>query len=900
MEPDTRLEEENRLLLSKNEQLTRGLASFENVVEENQKLKAEVKSLRETVRRLNNEMMALKAGNSSSGPTVARKLPSPRLGVAGSPPPSPRGHVSASPPPSATSPAVAPILFSRSSGRSQRSEMTAGDLDSSFAGGLGSNSTVSSAGEEDAAPRAKLFRRAPLSPRTSASEDVASVSSPTATKRNASARGDYGEISVTILSVKRVNRNSFFLIGLRNKNSPEFVIVPRLYQEFKELHSSLVKHFGEIVIPELVQKKGSEKELQLSLEAFLVNIATFEQTARSSIFVNFVNPKFQPSFFTLSEVLKSKKQSKIQFTTSLQRGWKSYHILLFDSLFLYRSEDEIIPTDFVELKWITIEIVQKLESGPAYIFKINDLLKDRELFFGVDSTKEVTEWILALREQKTQNKKGSFMIKDVESFVAPNSGVIGSPNGAQNASRASDNRRPENFEIFESWLRDDLGSRGNAINAESDIKIKKTPVKLAMYLGATPIPIDYADNSPETIFLRSKDDGSSQLVGASQSRLLVILLDPDFDDSNFANQFVTVFPIFLGLKELFLTIVQRYLSVDDFMVRNRCVSLVQKLLEVHLFEFLKDSKLCHKTLEFVRNSVEPNFHTVGWLIRENLERHMPNNNKQKNTSNKGSVLKRALKPVLPDIYHRHTFDFLDLNSVEVARQLTILESDLFRSINAKELINQAWNDAESKEHNAPNVTSTIRRFNLMSGWITSLIVSITPIRPRVFMLTRFIEIANACLELNNLNSVVEIVSGLQTTSVRRLTETFAELSEECQIVYQNLRDFLETKKNWQRYRRRLASVKGPCVPYLGICLTDLTMIDEKYKKTISHPDFENVKLLNFERASKIADIVTSVCALQKEQYPLASVSYFQEYLLRLDQLSEEQCMELSLEIQPRK
>ncbi len=59
--------------------------------------------------------------------------------------------------------------------------------------------------------------------------------------------------------------------------------------------------------------------------------------------------------------------------------------------------------------------------------------------------------------------------------------------------------------------------------------------------------------------------------------------------------------------------------------------------------------------------------------------------------------------------------------VGTARQLTILEFQLFAAIEGRELLNQCWN-GENKERDAPNVTLTISRFNQMSGWITTLMV----------------------------------------------------------------------------------------------------------------------------------------------------------------------------------
>jgi hypothetical protein len=191
---------------------------------------------------------------------------------------------------------------------------------------------------------------------------------------------------------------------------------------------------------------------------------------------------------------------------------------------------------------------------------------------------------------------------------------------------------------------------------------------------------------------------------------------------------------------------------------------------------------------------------------------------------------------------------------------------------------------------------------MMSGWITSLLVKVVEMKPRVALLKRFIDIADCCFNLNNFNSVIEIVSGLQTTSVRRLTDTFDFLSDETKATFQRLKEFLDTRKNWENYRtrlRHLTSVSEPCLPYLGIYLTDLTMIDEASKKTVPHPAFPGTKLLNFERAAKIASIHSEIRKFQTEKYCLSPVSYFQEYLSRLDQLSEEECFRLSQQIQPR-
>ncbi len=359
-----------------------------------------------------------------------------------------------------------------------------------------------------------------------------------------------------------------------------------------------------------------------------------------------------------------------------------------------------------------------------------------------------------------------------------------------------------------------------------------------------------------------------------------------------------VYRLFLGTNELFLTIVSRFMGSSDEAVRRHCCVVLQKLVQYHWYDVARDPNLARLLLEFVSSSIESRYADIYRAIRDAITLHASEDKRAQK-----QWLKNAPKALLPDMYQRHTFDFIDLNPVEVARQLTILEHNLFSAIEGRELLNQCWNK-EQKEADAPNVTLTIRRFNQMSGWITSLIVKVKPLKPRVALLRRFIDIADACKHLNNFNSVVEVVSGLQTTAVRRLTDTFDALPAESADILQQLREFLETRKNWEKYRTCLAGlvpVAGvACVPYLGLYLTDLVMIDEALKKTIPHPEFPDVSLLNWERASRIAAVHSEIRRFQAERYRLHSISYLQEYLSRLDQMEEEECYERSLQLQPRK
>ena len=57
---------------------------------------------------------------------------------------------------------------------------------------------------------------------------------------------------------------------------------------------------------------------------------------------------------------------------------------------------------------------------------------------------------------------------------------------------------------------------------------------------------------------------------------------------------------------------------------------------------------------------------------------------------------------------------LTLHPLEVARQMTIIESNLYRSIRPSELVGQVWTKADKWQF-APNVLALTHRFNQVGG-----------------------------------------------------------------------------------------------------------------------------------------------------------------------------------------
>ena len=264
-----------------------------------------------------------------------------------------------------------------------------------------------------------------------------------------------------------------------------------------------------------------------------------------------------------------------------------------------------------------------------------------------------------------------------------------------------------------------------------------------------------------------------------------------------------------------------------------------------------------------------------------------------NEARKGRAIIFSKKPPIPIIPRSLPAEpiLLDFDALEIARQLTLIESQLYRAIKPWECLGQAW-AKKDKEKRAPRVLAMINRFNAVSNWFGSIILQTPDIKDRVTIFKHIIEIAHHCLGLNNFNGVMEVISGLQASSVYRLKQTrsqigtkHAKMLEECETVM--CRD-----QNFKNFRAKLHSADPPSIPYLGVYLTDLTFIED------GNSDLTG-DLINFVKRQQVSGVIQEIQQYQHAPYCLEKVDFIEEWLLDLKYVDEDEAYKLSMTIEPR-
>lgn len=204
----------------------------------------------------------------------------------------------------------------------------------------------------------------------------------------------------------------------------------------------------------------------------------------------------------------------------------------------------------------------------------------------------------------------------------------------------------------------------------------------------------------------------------------------------------------------------------------------------------------------------------------------------------------------------------ELDPIEMARQLTIIEYQLFSRLNPIDLL--VYKPDDKSQTLAAEVRNMIKWSNQVTGFVAESVISEKTARKRAIILKYFIKVAERCFSLNNFATLHSILTAMHTTAIYRLKRTWECVPSKAKHAFDVLSKLVDRENNFHAYRASLKVAKLPCIPFLGIYLTDIIFLKQGNPERLTI----NVKLINVDKFSKLAAIISEITRFQSTSYNL--------------------------------
>jgi hypothetical protein len=227
---------------------------------------------------------------------------------------------------------------------------------------------------------------------------------------------------------------------------------------------------------------------------------------------------------------------------------------------------------------------------------------------------------------------------------------------------------------------------------------------------------------------------------------------------------------------------------------------------------------------------------------------------------------------------------MDFDPLELARQLTIRQMNIFCAILPEELLGSQWMKKGGVD--APNVKAMSALSTDLSNLVAETILHHQEVKKRAAVIKQWIKVAHQCLELHNYDGLMAIICSLNSSTISRLRRTWEAVSPKRREMLRTLQGIVEPAQNHKLLRGRLHDHVPPCLPFLGMFLTDLTFVDignpaTKQLTTLGSegPDETagGLTVVNFDKHTRTAKIIGE---LQRFQIPyrLTELPEFQDWI----------------------
>mmetsp|Transcript_5881 Transcript_5881/g.18006 ORF Transcript_5881/g.18006 Transcript_5881/m.18006 type:complete len:517 (+) Transcript_5881:142-1692(+) len=315
----------------------------------------------------------------------------------------------------------------------------------------------------------------------------------------------------------------------------------------------------------------------------------------------------------------------------------------------------------------------------------------------------------------------------------------------------------------------------------------------------------------------------STIVGGSLEQLLAALLSRSCPDPKFANDFMLTYPYLISAADLLREVADAYdKNVHDNASQLKVFNILKYWIEHNIFDFKLDPKLLQQLQTLFADLEKTGMEKQASFLQKTLDKKLPE-------------VELEIKTFL--ISKKAQLNVLKLDSQDAAKQLTFIDSALFRLIQPADILNRK------------NI-AIARRYEKFSRWIKD---ALSKSKKPKLLVKKLWEIAALCHKLRNYHSLFTIVWSIKASgpenekAIQKLVKKNKEIHE-----------FVDPKNKFSNYQAVIAAKTRPAVPFFE-------MYTEALNEVKMTPETKE-DLVNFDRYRMLARVVQEVQHFQSAKY----------------------------------
>jgi len=384
----------------------------------------------------------------------------------------------------------------------------------------------------------------------------------------------------------------------------------------------------------------------------------------------------------------------------------------------------------------------------------------------------------------------------------------------------------------------------------------------------------------------------------SINQLLVWLIGEHRENKNLQHSFLLAYRAFFSIDVIIDSLTALH---NTKLTGNQCKEFLFLWVEHYYLLDWKKNNIVPRMLEFSKSIMSPEdlFMLKNMCIKDMHSRRNHHVHSVNIVMNPKTDYRRSPKPFAniwrpksASVDATKEWNLIPANTF--ATQLTVMEQELFCDVQPSEFLKESW-QTPHRESLAPRLSALVKRFNEVSYWVATQIVTCPTVKLQTMAIRKFIKVAYKLFKFHNYNSLMQIMSGLHNTSVNRLKSAWAALPGNTTDKFKRMNEFMDSGQNFQQYREIMnecATTKVPALPYLVLFMRDVTFIEENSDKTADG----NV---NFLKIFRIGGQLNWFQQFTRVDYGFTLDISVQKVLMEMKALTDAELYNYSLLSEPR-